>query len=65
MHTLLYIKKITNKDLLYSPGNYTQYRVITYNEKESELNHFSVYLKLTQHCKWTIFQYKKISKIEA
>ena len=32
---LLYIKQITNKDLLYSTGNYTQYLVIIYNRKES------------------------------
>ena len=34
-HFVSYIKKI-NKDLLYSTGNYIQYLVITYNEKESE-----------------------------
>ena len=33
---LLYIKQINNKDLLYSTGNYIQYLLITYNEKESE-----------------------------
>ena len=32
------LKKITNKDLLYSTGNYTQYFVITYKGKESEKN---------------------------
>ena len=31
-----YIKYITNKDLLYSTGNSTQYSVITYMGKESE-----------------------------
>ena len=36
IYTLLYIKQITNKDLLYSTGNYTQYFVITYKGKESE-----------------------------
>ena len=45
----------------------TQYSVITYMGKESEkewiyvyvqLNHFAAHLKLTQHCKSTIFQYK-------
>ena len=36
MYTLLYLKHITNKDLLYSTGNYTQYFVIIYKEKESE-----------------------------
>ena len=35
-YTLLYIKQITNKDLLYSTGNYIQYLVINYNGKESE-----------------------------
>ena len=29
IYTLLYIKQITNKDLLYSTGNYTQYSVMT------------------------------------
>ena len=39
MHTAIY--KINNKDLLYSPGNYTQYLVITYNTKESEKEYIS------------------------
>ena len=29
MYTLLYLKCITNKDLLYSPGNSTQCSVVT------------------------------------
>ena len=29
MYTLLYLKRITNKDLLYSTGNSTQYYVTT------------------------------------
>ena len=52
-------------------GSYTQNHVITYNRKEEKnlqkdvcvcvcvcikLNHFAVYLKLTQHCKSTIRQ---------
>ena len=36
IYTLLYIKLINNKDLLYSTGDYTQYFVITYKGKESE-----------------------------
>ena len=60
IHATVYkIGDVTNKDLLYSTGNYTQYLVITYNGKESEkkiLNHFAVHLKLTQHCKSTLFQ---------
>ena len=50
MYTLLYLKQITNKDLLYSTGN-SQYSAITYMGKEflkeqlhAELNHFAVYL---------------------
>ena len=64
IHTLVYIKQITNKDLLCSTGNYIQYLIITYNGKESEkntyikLNHFAVHQKLTQHCKSTILQQK-------
>ena len=43
--------KTDNKGLLYSTGNYIQYLVITYNERESEklciyLNHFAVDMKL-------------------
>ena len=34
--TLLYIKQITNKDLVYSTGNSIQYAVITYKGKESK-----------------------------
>ena len=34
MYTLLYIKQITNKNLLYSTENYTQYPVITYDGRE-------------------------------
>ena len=36
IHTLLYINWITNKDLLYSTKNSTQYSIITYVGKESE-----------------------------
>ena len=36
--TLPYIKQITNKDLLYSTGNYTQYFVITYKGKNPKKN---------------------------
>ena len=35
-HYLLYIGQMTNKDLLYSTGNSTQYSVITYTRKESK-----------------------------
>ena len=33
-YTLLYIKYITNKDLLYSTGNSTQYSLMAYIGKE-------------------------------
>ena len=36
IYTLMYIRQITNKDVLYSTGNYTQYSVISYKGKESE-----------------------------
>ena len=36
MCILLCIKEITDKVLLYSTGNYTQYFVISYKGKESE-----------------------------
>ena len=35
IHTILYIKQITNKDLLYSTGSSTQYSIMTYMGKES------------------------------
>ena len=36
VYTLLHIKQITNKDLLYSTGNSTQYSVMAYMGKESK-----------------------------
>ena len=35
-YTQLYIKQINNKEPRFSTGNYTQYLVVSYNEKESE-----------------------------
>ena len=32
------------------------------NLEKNELNHFAVYMKLTQHCKSTILQFKKNKK---
>ena len=37
-YTLLCIKQISNKDLLHNTGNYTQYFVITYKEKNLKNN---------------------------
>ena len=33
IYTLVYIKQVTNKDLMYSTGKSTQYSVIAYMEK--------------------------------
>ena len=44
IYTLLYIKQITNKDLLYSTGNSTQYSVMTYMGKESKKEWIYVYV---------------------
>lgn len=40
MYTLLYIKMINSKHLLYSTVNYTQYLTTTYNEKESKKEYY-------------------------
>ena len=44
IHIYTYLKSITNKDLLYSTGNYIQYLVKTYNGKESEKGYICVCL---------------------
>ena len=44
VYTLLYIKQITNKDLLYSTGNSTQQSVMTYMGKESKKEWVHVYV---------------------
>ena len=46
IYTLLYIKQITNKDLLYSTGNYTQDFVMAYiyMGKESKKECICVYV---------------------
>ena len=46
IYTLLYIKQITSKDLLYGTGDYFHYSVITYKGKESEKEHIYVYESL-------------------
>ena len=47
IYTLLYIKEVNNKDLLYSTGNYTQYLVVTYNGKEY------IYIYITESLRCT------------
>ena len=49
MHTLLYIKQISNQDLLYGTENYTRYSVINYMEKESEKEWIYIYIYIYTH----------------
>ena len=58
IYTLLYLKWITNKDLLYSTGNSAQYYVAAWMGGEFGgglihvyvcLSPFAVHLKLSQH----------------
>ena len=59
MYILLHVKWITNKGLLYSPGDSARCYVAAWTEGESEgewihihvwLGPFTVHLKLSQHC---------------
>ena len=68
-YTLLYLKWIINKDLLYSTGNSAQCYVAAWMEGEfgGEWMHVyvwlsgsAVHLKLLQHCESVIHQYKII-----
>ena len=38
---------MTHKDLLYGTGNYTQYFLITYKEKEPKNEYIYIYIYLT------------------
>ena len=67
MYILLYLKWITNKDLLYSTGNSAQCYVAAWvgGEFGGEWMHvyvwlspFAVHLKLSQRCSSAILQYK-------
>ena len=51
IYTLLYIniRKITNKDLLYSSENYTQYFAITYEGEDSEKEYVGVCVFVHAH----------------
>ena len=46
-YTPLYIKEINNTDIFYSPGNYIQYLVMTYNGKESYAHSRSLFRGLS------------------
>ena len=59
MYTLLYLKWITNRHLLYSTGNSAQCHMAAWMAGEFGgewihvyvwLSHFAVHLKLSQHC---------------
>ena len=59
MHTLLYSKRITNKDVLYSTGNSAQYYMTAWMgggfggkwiHVYVWLSPFAVHLKVSQHC---------------
>ena len=61
---LVYAGWIDNKVLLCSTRNYIQCPVINHSGKEYEkeyiyLNHSVVHQKLAEHCKSTMFQFKK------
>ena len=67
-YTLLYIKQITNKDLLYNTGNCIQYVVIAYKGKESKKVYKTNSLCCTSEAnttyKFTVFQLKKKKKLK-
>ena len=59
IHTIIY--KTDNNDLLYGMGNYIQYLIITYNEKNLKeyvyiTKSLAVHLKLIKLCKSTTLQ---------
>ena len=67
MYTLLYLKCITKKDLLYSPGKSAQYCVaacmgVEFGEEWKHVfvwvSHSAVRLKLSQYGSSAIHQYK-------
>ena len=71
MYTLLYLKWITNKDLLYSTGSSTQSYVAAWRGGEFGGEWIHIYLAeslpcspetITQYCQSAIFQYKKVKK---
>ena len=44
LYTPLYIKLITNKNLLYNTGNHAQYLIIAFSGKESKRVHTHIYI---------------------
>ena len=71
MYTRLYLKWITNKDLLYSTGDSAQCYAAVWVGGEARgewihvhvwLSPFAVHLKLSQHCSSALLQPKKFFK---
>ena len=64
IHTLLFVKQINNKILLYSTGNYIEYPIIICNGKEYDKEDIQRKTALhqipKQHGKSSILQLKKI-----
>ena len=58
-YTLLYIKCIHNKVLLYITGNYTKYLLTTCNRVyiTKIVRQYTIHLKLTKYFKLTIFKF--------
>ena len=52
-YTLIDIKQIIDKDLLYSRGNSTQYSVVTYMWKESEKEWIYIHICITESLFYT------------
>ena len=63
IYILLYIKYVTNKEIQYTMGNYTQYFVITYKGKEYEKESKSLSCTAgTKHCKYSISQFSSVTQ---
>ena len=62
IYIIQYIKQITNKNLLYSTGNFTQNSMVTQMSRKSKKEGISISINiytyiLTQQCTATIFQF--------
>ena len=73
MYTLLYLKRITNKDLFYSTWKFPQCYVAAWMGEGFGgeqihvyvwLSPFAVHLKLSQHCQLVILQHEIKSVVE-
>ena len=63
IYILLYIQYVTNKEIQYTMGNYTQYFVITYKGKEYEKESKSLSCTAgTKHCKYSISQFSSVTQ---